>query len=676
VNTGTHPAGALPADCLEFLSLDGVFRNAEVNRASPYDVPGINAEARRAFGEKLAHIQASSEGGAARILPVLAPAGAGKTHLLSDFCLKTVAAGGLFMPVDLTDLSRFWPESCRTLTEALLRDGRDGFPASVSLAHALLSLADFSSIPSDPERLASWLAEQDTERLRKTLRNMVPKLARAIPSPAPHQGDAVRCLFALASTDSEMLPAAFSWLATGSADDERGAAALGLQSRAPGPEAAFFAMNSLVAGTGCFTVVTYDQLDRIISHSDGGGRQAKAEGLARHLARVQSRSRRTLCVVTSLGDVWNHVSEAVSRLRMGIFDVRTVLGPLIDPAVMEQMIAARMKDAFDEAPGFVPPYPSYPFPRPFFEQYLGKFARDVLKGAREHVERCRKAGSVSEWRPDVMVITKGPSGLEGSSGASQGQGTDQGTRPPAPAPPAPKPSPPGPDAGPGPRPDTAPDGTGTGPEHQGFEPEIARVYGAALAKFRGKVPMDAADAAAWQRPLDALAACYAAETGPGSSLPADLRPVFAPRLTTAKKLQSLTYTTLERREGRLRARKLVLSIIPHTNALAFQNRLKHIMLEADSSPRPVWSWRVVILRATPLPSGKTTKNLFDLFVKNGGVSADFRPDAGALMLALAEVQDKFPRTWKAWASSVMPVTKSGVLAADFAWLMASCVPET
>ncbi|MDR1080859.1 MAG: hypothetical protein LBQ79_07810 [Deltaproteobacteria bacterium] len=612
---GTDTAGTLPAECLDLLDLDGVFRNADVRQASLHDVPSINGEARRSFRARIEQLHGAWEGPPMRILPLIAPAGAGKTHLLSDFCRETTAAGGLFLPVGLTDLDLFWPQSCRASAQALLGDGRNGVPPFVRLAHALLTAAEFSSIPDDPELLASFLGRLDADGLRKLLRNVVLRLSRALPSRSPNQGDAVRCLFGLASSHASVIMPASDWIATGSAD-EKGAAALGLTARSPGPEAAFFAVNSLVASAGGFTVVTFDQLDRILSQSDGG-RQAKADALVERLARVQALARRTLCVATSLGDVWDHVSQAVTRKRLGIFDVRTVLGPLTDPALMEQMIAARMRDAFDSTPGFVPPYPSFPFPRAFFETLKGKFPRDVIQAAGAYLARFPKNGTVAEWPPP-------------------------GTPPP--------PSPPG---SPVPVPGTP-------------YREMTELFKSALAKFRGRFPLDGADAVLWQGPLEALAAFAAAESG--SDLPAALRPVKAKR-SSAKKLLSLTYTSIERGEDKIRRRRLMICLVPHSNAVAFQSRVKLAVIEAEATPRPVWSRRLVLLRATPPPTGQATARLCDYFVREGGVNAGFENDAGALMLALAEVQLRYPKSWREWAAAEKPVTNHGFLAADLGWLM-------
>ncbi|MDR1039038.1 MAG: hypothetical protein LBR80_02495 [Deltaproteobacteria bacterium] len=603
-------AGTLPAECLDAVDLGGVFRNSEVRAATPYDVPGINAEARRAFAKRLAELAGSHGGTRSRIMPVLAPAGAGKTHLLMEFCRKTTEAGGVFVPADLTDIDLFWRESCRASAQALLSDGPDGVPCYVRLVHALLMSAGFNSVPPDPDSLSTWLLETDADDLRKMLNNLVRKLASALTGTAPFWGDAARCVFGLSSDDRAVLHAASAWLSAGEAD-ESSARALELENTAPGPDAAFFAVNSLIAATGGFTVVAYDQLDRIISHAEGD-RQPKADELTRRLARVQGESRRTLCVVTSLADVWSHMSHAVTRLRLGIFEKRIPLSPLTEPDLMEELIAARMGPAFREAPGFKPPYPSYPFPRAFFEPLRGKFARDVIRAARAHVVRCSDLGTVSEWSPEGELRAAGPDSVQSA----------------------------------------------------GF-PYISVRLGTAREKAKGRIPKDGADMDIWQEALDAVCACYAAEAAQGLS--ETERPVCVPR-SPLRKLVPLTFSTLERRGGGTSARRLVLCIIPHSNPIAFQNRLMLAILEAAPSARGEGSRRIVVLRGTPLPKGPQTRKKFEYFLEEGGVSAGFDGDAGSLMLAILEISKIYPDKWKEWATAEKPVTVSGFLKDDFLWL--------
>ncbi|MDR3153560.1 MAG: ATP-binding protein [Deltaproteobacteria bacterium] len=641
---GMDGAGSaeLPVGCLELARLDGVATINGLDEAAALDVPAINRDVRAAFARRLSVLVSSPLAAPARILPVVAPAGAGKTHLLSLLYAETSRSGGLFVPVDLSGLSAFWGHAARAEAKALETEGPDGVTGGMRVFRGLLAKAGFSSLPATAEKCALWLNGLAGAQLDMVLKNLIQKLRKACPGLPEFWEDAVRAVTGLNVSGLDQFLAADAWLSGGRLSGP-GADALGLAS-GPGPEAAFFAANSLTAAAGLFSVVIFDQLDAVLadhtndpergSPGDAETLRRGARELALRLKRTCERTARTMCVATCLTDVWELVKEVSVSLRPAFLGERKTLSPLTDLEVMESMIALRMRPAFAAAPGFTPPYPAYPFPRPFFESLSGNFPRRVIRAAVEHILRCLEQGAVSEWRPGTF--DPGPS-------------TE--------------------------------------------DPEIGRAFQEARLKHLKSFPAGNSEPALWREALEAFAGCAAAERGYG--LPEADRPWRVERSLSERlsgpALSAVAHSLPEPRRapppmvtsspssrsgpgaqaGRLafRPKTLYFCIVGMKNPNSTISRVKLAIVSSAVSAR--LRNRLVILCDPPPPTWKKTIELFGYLRANGGYAEPLAREAGALMLALREIAVRFPDSWEEWAAREKPVAGSGFLREHLDWLMES-----
>ncbi|MDR2612467.1 MAG: ATP-binding protein [Deltaproteobacteria bacterium] len=632
----TGPGGVstceLPPECLLQADLKGAFIIGDVLKAADFDVPGIHGDAKAGFARRLAALAGPGGARPGPAVPIIGAAGAGKTHLLSDFCRRTLGGGGLFVAADLTDLARFWDSCSRAMTLSLMSEGPDGHTAAMRQARTLMASAGFDSLPTTLEAFSDWLGPLDATRLRIVLRNLVPKLRPATSGLAPSWEDAARCIVGLNSADPEIFVTAQLWLSgeDPGADSEE----LGLSGPCQGgPEAAFFAANSLMSLGGGFTVLAFDQLDSVLRDytndpggagpGGAGGRSRAAKEIARRLARIREVSRRTLVIVTCLGDVWSELAEAARAVDTGLFAPATILGPLTDMEFMEAVIAARMRPVFACAPAFRPPYPAYPFPRAFFESAEGLYPRGILRLAHEHVELCLKEMRVREWEPVPSQNDGGRIGPDKPTGSTSVQ-------PPVP-----------------------------------FR-HIQNRFESSLASFAGAAPPPKDADVLWLGALEAFAECFVAERRGG--LPIGCTLTLAPP-ALPQRSAPLIHCAMEMKLSKRSSRTLHLCIIPATNALSFQSRLKLALKISGLELRPLPGVRVTALRREPVPSGPTTRTVYDLFLKKGAVMAWPPEGLFPLMLALKEVAESHPDKWEEWAAKTVPVSGSGYLAAELKWLL-------
>jgi hypothetical protein len=605
-----------------------VFRINDIGRALGFDVASLHGDVKDRFAGRLAVFRSREAAGPQPVFPVIAQPGAGKTHLLYDFCRQTVEGGGFFVPVDLTDISDFWRLSCDSAVRTLLSEGMDGHVAAVRLVRRMLEAAEFTRLPDTQAQLARWLGALGA-KLPIVLKNLVNKLSANAPGLQPGWSDAARCLVGICSDDPEVAISADRWLSAVS-EGQAAPAALGLSEEATGSppdlKKRFFALNSLMALKGGFTVLAYDQLDKALDDYQAdpcsgevpteGWEGRVADSLALNLARARAGTRRTLVAVTSLPGVWERLADGAKTAGIPpyVFADPEHLSPVTDAAVLKALMAARLRPAFDKAPGFKPPYPCYPFPRAFFEAVNGKYPRDIFHLARNHVRHCSERGEVFEWEEEIPR----PS-------------------PPLEEPPAPSPDPYG---------------------------KISLLFKDALAAATGKLPPDKGDEFAWLDALEAFIRSFAAEKE--GSLPAGVVIKLMKREPPRTSVIPIS-ASLELRTGRIVSKTLHVCIIPSEHSTAFLNRLNQAVSKSKISKGNAGA-RLALVRATRPPSGAKTKKIYGHFLAEGGTAVTLDGIAGALMLALKEVYDWHQDKFCKWAAVTKPVTGSGFMKAELDWL--------
>ncbi|MDR1037190.1 MAG: hypothetical protein LBT40_11680, partial [Deltaproteobacteria bacterium] len=363
---------ALKGPCLE-----GV---AKLKLPPSQDVPEVNRSVRESLTRNMRRLKTGRSDGPALIQPLVGQAGSGKTHILSWLRGETLREGGFFIAADLTASNKdLFLSLNRAAEDSLTYDtgeersqlGRllDNLVAEAGVAKSLGGLG--SRLPLPQPEAASALAAVSAGLLRKHM------------SEALRYKTVIESVFLLASAEQDDIYSAHAFFCT------------------PKPTSleAFGGLTWLMS-LGSFTVLAMDQLDAIVSNlrTDEANKTRRdlVHDLSIDMGSIHDHAFRTLPVLTLLEEAWQYLTNVALLSSLGRFEHESTLSPVNDAALLERIVALRLKEAYDEI-GFTPEYPSWPFPRAFFEANEGKFPRELLKACRKHVKDCTVFRRAVPW---------------------------------------------------------------------------------------------------------------------------------------------------------------------------------------------------------------------------------------------------------------------------------------
>jgi hypothetical protein len=364
-----------------------------------HETAGIQTEARNALIEHLEDLVDSPKGASPLGIPILGPAGSGKTHLLGFLRREALTREAYFILVDMTDVSDFWETVSLGYLRSLqhqLSDGRRQVDRWLDRMIKLYgqSLRKPEDIPKQRPPALINRADELIHQIREKHRAEVQEHA-----------DVLRALIFFACDHSEINDLGYKWLQGMTIDDEE--LRLGFRQTHQSTSRIVRGLSWLLSLTGP-TVLALDQLDAIVaehelSRSDAADEQASEQqkrslaiiqGIAGGLLDLRDVTRRTLSIVSSLETTWVILDRQAPVSMADRFNDKLLLKLNASPDVLGQLVEKRLKSAY-EAVGFQPPYPSFPYAGGFFEKYRDNTPRELLKACEAHRRACRAAGVVT-----------------------------------------------------------------------------------------------------------------------------------------------------------------------------------------------------------------------------------------------------------------------------------------
>jgi len=552
---------------------------------------------------------------------MIGTAGAGKTHMLGTLRQEIWTRGGWFVSLDLLDVNDFWATAALGFVSSLARPMQDGCSQGHALFDRLNARFGLSSTLKtrliEPRQDAVWAVGQDFAAAvrREDSRGMLANR------------DVVYAFISLLSGDADQQDLARAWL-TGTDIEQTGKAALRVLRSSTPARKAVEGLSWLMA-LGGPTLCAIDQIDAIVSvaHATAGSGApsedpvrnraiAVIDELAGGLMELREVTQRSVTIVAALEATWETLrTRAIDTFRDRFEIVR--LEHIRSPEAARCLVERRLAAAYSEA-GFVPTYPSWPFRPEAFTGVTQFSPRQLLQACRTYIANCLVREAVEE-----LVAFPNATGTTG-----------EGSLEPSVGPPRPPPSP-------------VPNITPAEPPDRVSAIDARYTVLCAAPPPPGLLDLGGDDARIAELLLAALRALVRqTELPPAEDL---LVEHDTPGLHA--RLRHIDNEAGRERHHCFRA-------LPHTNAIAAQNRLQ-AAITASGIDRELPFRHLIVLRRGAWPGGPRTAALVRQFeVRGGQVLA---PDAqdfsrfAALKTLIAEA----PPGLDAWLRARQPLTESG-----------------
>ncbi|ADJ29558.1 ATPase AAA [Nitrosococcus watsonii] len=635
---------------LKTVNFDWTMQLQSVWRNSPLHVPGLHENVRAELMETLKERMGNQDQNPLGQI-ITGPAGAGKTHLLSAMRQEVAALPAWFVLVDMTDIKDFWETVLLGYLNSLQQAALGKQPQFRSLLKHLLnpdskpqnSFSTFYRTPSQPKKsLLQWLiaplagkktrcqeaapatprqiAEYGDKELVQVIRQTINRLSTQYPEEIRAHQDALRALILLNSNDLERANVGYSWL-QGMPIDETDRHLFGFLWPQRQPSEIVKSLSWLMSRYAP-TLLAFDQLDAIMSQyhitaSAGEGEQitgeqrasqAIIEGVADGFMAVRDTVYRTATVLACLEASWEILRKGSLSSATDRFASPQPLPPINNATLAEEIITLRLAHAY-RTHGFTPPYPSWPFQPEFFTSAATLLPRELLKRCEEHRLQCLSKGKGKVM--ELACIEAPPESTETLATA---------------------------------RPDPDPDP----------DLELDQSY----QEFCRQAPIQAllseeAEDEVLGALIPTLCRCLLREAPP----PENRQGVVDTEFPGDKNYRALHArlriidSSQENREQHYCFRAL-----QKTHATAYQNRLNGALTASGIDPRLPFR-RLIIVRTTPLPLGKVTREITDKFLQAKGKFAAPNEQDLRTMWALHKLEQQNLPGFEAWLRQRRPATQ-------------------
>lgn len=535
---------------------------------------------------------------------IIGAAGYGKTHLVGELRRRVWEEGGTFILLDFVGVTDFWVSAALGFLNSLQVKFDARQTQYDRLIHKLTSLLGVELQLHD---IAVRYRGQQRELMAELVKIFVAALARRDRAKAQLHGDVVRALVLLISDDLECASIAHAWLQGMELDSTelRGLGFVALHKPAIEIVRGISWLLSLVGPT----MIAVDQIDAIISESKIERRRANGAGeaeqvetqsiiqkLVEGLMGLHEVKQRAITVVSSLDASWEALKSRSSVAVDARYRQPTYLKALPKPQLAEMLIAARLMPVYGTV-GFSPPYAAWPFAPEAFESAVGFTPRQLLKACDDHRQRCLAEGK-------VLVCT-----------------TFGGAPPPAP------------------------------PERSSG---LQEMYERTLSEASIDSLLEQANEDRLSSILAQTLGIYARQI----DLPDDIDAVSQRDPDQRRPSLHGRLTFIFRSEAD-REQHYCFRIILHSNAIAFQSRLRAAMT-ASGVDRALGFRHLFILRDGTPPGGVKTKQLVGKFEQSGGKMIPPTKEDLRVFVALCAMADRNPDGFDAWLRECKPLFKTSL----------------
>jgi DNA replication protein DnaC len=545
---------------------------------------------------------------------IVGPAGYGKTHLIGELRRRIWEMEGWFVLLDFVGIKDFWSSVALGFLNSLqvrMPDGR------MQYDWLFLKLTDEIGREQEVIAIANRWRGQAREFATELAQLFVQSLSRLHFQETSAHRDVVTALILLISDDLDCHSIAHAWLQGMNLDaaDLRPLRLLGQNDPIKVVQGLSWIM-SLVGPT----LIAVDQIDAIVSASNSlarttnsGAKQEQEEAqsivdsLAEGLMDLHEKKHRAVTVVSCLEATWKVLQDKTTVAVTDRYGSPAILHALPNGDIAKCLVAARLYQAYSSS-GFKPAYPTWPFTQTAFESAVGFSPRQLFKACEEHRQHCVGDGKVTEC---------------GTFGSAE---------------PRPEPEPPKPD-----RFNEAYDGEIRAAEVAGFmdiegEDRLHALLDATLSLFKKHLDL-----------LDDIDVDVQRD-------PDQMRPSLHGRLF-------FTFHSEGDREQHYCFR-----ILGHTNAIAFQARLRAAMT-ASGIDRALTFRHLFILRRGDPPGGPRTQALVAQFTKAGGRFIAPTDDDLRAFVALQAMARRDLPGFDAWLRARKPLFDTSLF-----WAAGLCPP--
>ncbi len=372
----------------------------------PHETDQLQSVIRAELEDYLDDLKDSSAPGSPLGIPLLGPAGSGKTHLLGVLRRQALLRKMYFILVDMTDVADFWETVSLGYLRSLQQPLADGRRQVDHWLDRMVALFGQSV------RKANDIPKQRPPALINRAEELIGQVRTKHRAEVQEHIDVLRALILFACDHTDINDLGYKWLQGLVIDDEE-LGVFGFRQKNQSPSRIVRGMSWLLSLTGS-TVLALDQLDAIVAEHElargDTGAQPLAEqppteqqrrslaiiqGIASGLLELRDLTRRTLTVVSSLEATWDVLDRQATVSMADRFDSKLLLRPGTGAVVYKELVTRRLLTAYAEH-GYQPPYPSYPYADQFFEHFQRNTPRELLKACENHRKLCRKTRVIVE----------------------------------------------------------------------------------------------------------------------------------------------------------------------------------------------------------------------------------------------------------------------------------------
>jgi hypothetical protein len=383
----------------------------------PHETTRLQTDIRTELTESLDDLAESRSSASPLGIPLLGPAGSGKTHLLGVLRREALARGMYFILADMTDVADFWETVLLGYLRSLqqpLGDGRR------QVDHWLDRMIE--RFGQGMKKATDIPRQRPPALINRTEELMAPIRAKHRAEVQEH-ADVLRALVLFACDHVDVNDLGYKWL-QGMVIDHDELSLFGFRQRNQAPSRIVRGLSWLLSLTGA-SVLALDQLDAIVAEHELARGDARSEanaevpseqqrrslaiiqGIAGGLLELRDVTRRTLSVVSSLEATWEILNRQATVSMVDRFDTKRLLKPGSGPAAFRELVIGRLRPSYEQQ-GYTPPFPSYPYGDAFFERYRHNTPRELLKACEAHRKACRKAEAVTEALEDAPLSVPPP----------------------------------------------------------------------------------------------------------------------------------------------------------------------------------------------------------------------------------------------------------------------------
>jgi Helicase HerA, central domain len=333
---------------------------------------------------------------------IIGPAGYGKTHLIGELRHRVWEMEGCFVLLDLVGVKDFWFSVALGFLNSLqvrLSEHQTQYD------RLILKLASLLNVDQEMMTIANQLRGRPRELISALVKLFLQSLSRLHFHETSDHRDTITALVLLISEDLDCHSIAHAWLQGMNLDPEQ-VRPLGFVGQND-PIKVVQGLSWIMSLVGP-TLIAVDQIDAIVSASNAQIRsknngskdeleeaQLIVDALAQGLMDLHEKKLRAVTVISCLEATWKILEDKASVAVTDRYQAPAILRSLPNPELARGLVSARLQEAYGKN-GFKPPYHTWPFAESAFKTAIGFSPRQLLKACETHRQQCIAEGKVTD----------------------------------------------------------------------------------------------------------------------------------------------------------------------------------------------------------------------------------------------------------------------------------------